>query len=218
MPPKAYSAVGDEWGLLGLPPCIVDAQSADPRRVLISGFDLNVLGLPLNHSEELHPTFSSPWTEMAPKVQVELRLPQSYSVSPPPLKFSMFQKFQLETLFYVFYSMPRDVLQLAAAQELYNRDWRFHKELKMWLTRVTAQTATAPVPEVTKYMAPGATTQTGERGSYYFWDPEKWAKERRDGFLLLYEHLEEKTAGPTQPAPPAGPPSAPTQGGLANGP
>jgi CCR4-NOT transcription complex subunit 2 len=39
----------------------------------------------------------------------------------------------METLFYLFYSMPKDLLQACAAQELYRRDWRYHGELRLWL-------------------------------------------------------------------------------------
>ena len=42
-------------------------------------------------------------------------------------------KFLMETLFYVFYSMPKDLLQACAAQELYRRDWRYHSELRLWM-------------------------------------------------------------------------------------
>eukprot|EP01060_Flectonema_neradi_P004169 TRINITY_DN12734_c0_g2_i2.p1 TRINITY_DN12734_c0_g2~~TRINITY_DN12734_c0_g2_i2.p1 ORF type:complete len:127 (+),score=27.20 TRINITY_DN12734_c0_g2_i2:409-789(+) len=91
----------------------------------------------------------------------------------------MFQRFHLETLFYIFYSMPRDVLQLAAAQELYNREWRFHKTHKLWFMR-EAQ--------------PSVKQATYERGNYYVFEPQKWKKERRDDFVLVYDQLEEKTA------------------------
>ena len=37
------------------------------------------------------------------------------------------EKLRVETLFYIFYSMPRDAMQAAAAVELYNRKWRYHK-------------------------------------------------------------------------------------------
>ena len=53
----------------------------------------------------------------------------------PPLKTGHLSKFQLETLFYVFYAMPKDVLQAYAAQELYARDWRYHGELRRWFQR-----------------------------------------------------------------------------------
>jgi CCR4-NOT transcription complex subunit 2 len=60
-------------------------------------------------------------------------------MQPPALKTSHFGKFQLETLFYIFYNMPRDTLQAYAATELYNREWRYHKDLKLWFTRSSSQ-------------------------------------------------------------------------------
>jgi len=44
-----------------------------------------------------------------------------------PLHLGVFQKFQQETLFYIFYSMPGDEAQLYAADELVARGWGFHK-------------------------------------------------------------------------------------------
>ena len=51
------------------------------------------------------------------------QLPGCYALQPPPLRLKNFQSFQLETLFYIFYSMPRDVLQVAAATELNHREY-----------------------------------------------------------------------------------------------
>lgn len=48
------------------------------------------------------------------------------------MNYDQIKKFQLETLFYIFYGMPRDVLQGCAAEELYRRNWRFHKDSKLW--------------------------------------------------------------------------------------
>jgi len=31
--------------------------------------------------------------------------------------------------------MPKDVLQAYSAQELYNRDWQYHQDLKLWFKR-----------------------------------------------------------------------------------
>ncbi len=56
-------------------------------------------------------------------------------MQPPALKTGHLSKFQLETLFYIFYAMPRDLLQAFAAQELYTREWRYHMELKLWFKR-----------------------------------------------------------------------------------
>lgn len=58
-----------------------------------------------------------------------------YYMQPPALKTGHLSKFQLETLFYIFYALPRDVLQAYAAQELYSREWRYHSELKLWFKR-----------------------------------------------------------------------------------
>jgi len=49
------------------------------------------------------------------------------------LKLTHFSKFQLETLLYIFYAMPKDALQAYASEELYRREWRYHKEMKLWI-------------------------------------------------------------------------------------
>ncbi len=56
-------------------------------------------------------------------------------MQPPALKTGHFSKFQLETLFYIFYALPKDMLQAYSAQELYSREWRYHAELKRWFKR-----------------------------------------------------------------------------------
>ena len=61
----------------------------------------------------------------------------------------------------------------------WNRNWRWHKELRHWLTK---ETGTSPSQKV-----PG-----GEAGTYTFWDPESWAKERKE-LTVLYTDLEEKS-------------------------
>jgi CCR4-NOT transcription complex subunit 2 len=53
----------------------------------------------------------------------------------PALKTGHLSKFQVETLFYIFYALPKDVLQAYAAQELYSREWRYHGDLKLWFKR-----------------------------------------------------------------------------------
>jgi CCR4-NOT transcription complex subunit 2 len=60
-----------------------------------------------------------------------------YYMQPPALKTGHLSKFQLETLFHIFYALPKDVLQAYSAQELYTREWRYHAELKRWFKRAT---------------------------------------------------------------------------------
>jgi CCR4-NOT transcription complex subunit 2 len=199
---RGYSIVNDTFGMLGLHNTL-QASDSDPGMILMTrGFDLHTLGLPLAQQEPFHPTFSSPWSDAQVKVQPDYKLPQCYFVNPPHLKFAMFQKFNLHTLFYVFYSMPRDVLQLAAAQELHNREWWFHKGEKLWMSRV-------PDSEHMK-------TKELEKGSYNFFNPTKWAVERRDEYVLHYIHMEDRSeSGPPRTASqnvPAVPPPQPMPG------
>mmetsp|Transcript_18667 Transcript_18667/g.61059 ORF Transcript_18667/g.61059 Transcript_18667/m.61059 type:complete len:101 (+) Transcript_18667:1516-1818(+) len=76
---------------------------------LALGSDLTTLGLNLNSSECLYSTFASPWAEAPTTREPQFSLPMCYYMQPPPLKTSHLSKFQLETLFYIFYAMPRDV-------------------------------------------------------------------------------------------------------------
>lgn len=41
-------------------------------------------------------------------------------------------KLSLETLFYVFYNVPRDNIQSLASIELYKRLWKYHESNKLW--------------------------------------------------------------------------------------
>ena len=75
---------------------------------------------------------------------------------------------QLETLFYIFYGMPRDLLALYAAQELYVREWQYHKELKLWFTRATQ--ADGMVGQ-----APG--------GQYIYFDVNAWERRLFTGIV-----------------------------------
>ena len=75
-----------------------------------------------------------------------------------PLKLNRYKD---DVLFYMFYTDVGDVLQLAAAAELYNRDWRYHKEDRVWITRAPG-------------MPPSEKTQVYERGTYYFFDVISW--------------------------------------------
>merc|ERR1719334_410797 len=97
----------------------------DPHLTALAlGSDLtNLGGLDLNSNEVLYPTFTSPWSDRDGSAAYTRRrhhrerhfeLPKCYYVQPPALKTSHLAKFTLETLFYIFYNMPRDTLQEVA--------------------------------------------------------------------------------------------------------
>lgn len=178
---SAAPSTADRFGLLGLLSVI---RMTDPDlNVLALGTDLTTLGLNLNSPEALYPSFASPWTDgtsLTRRYEPEYYLPLCYymqaPMQPPQLKLPLFSD---DTLFYIFYSMPKDVLQLAAAYELYNRDWRYHKELQRWFTRVQGTEPTLKTP-------------TYERGSYIYYEFTTGDKMRKDNFTLVYDMLEER--------------------------
>jgi len=138
----ASKILGGEYGLLGLL-SVIRLSDAD-RSSLAFGSDLTLLGLNLNSPEPLYKTFAGPFVDSdhiprKQNLEPAYHIPSCYYVpSTPALKTGHLAKFQLETLFYVFYSFTRDVLQAHAAQELYNRDWKYHGELRLWFKYTTA--------------------------------------------------------------------------------
>ena len=128
----------EKYGLLGLLPVVRMGDS--DLNTLALGSDLTTLGLNLNSSKSLYSTFASPWAETPSSSEPQFTLPTCYFMAtPPPLKHAHLQKFQLETLFHIFYAMPKDLHQAHAAAELYAREWRYHSELKLWFRRATQQ-------------------------------------------------------------------------------
>ncbi|XP_039791637.1 probable NOT transcription complex subunit VIP2 isoform X5 [Panicum virgatum] len=173
----------DPYGLLGLLGVIRmnDAELAS----LALGIDLTTLGLNLNSPDNLYKTFGSPWSNEPAKGDPDFHIPSCYfSEQTPALQTILFQKLHLATLFYIFYSMPKDEAQLYAAHELYSRGWFFHKESRLWFTKI---------PNV----EPLVKTHIYERGSYGFFDPQIWETVRKDNFVLHYELVEKRPALPS---------------------
>ncbi|KAH9624393.1 hypothetical protein KSS87_017948 [Heliosperma pusillum] len=170
----------DPFGLLGLLSVI---RMSDPDLTSLAlGIDLTTLGLNLNSSENLYKTFSSPWSDEPAKGEPDFNIPECYfGKQPPVLNQGYFAKFPLQTLFFIFYSMPKDEAQLYAANELYNRSWFFHKDLRLWLMRV-------PNMELP------LKTNTHERGSYLAFDPNSWDTSLKENFVIHYELVEKRPA------------------------
>ncbi len=122
----------DTYGLKGLLGVI--RMTDRDVNTLALGTDLTTLGLNLNSNDPLSAAFACPWAPAPVSKEPHFTLPQCYCMTPPALKTGHLSKFVLETMFYIFYAMPRDILQAYAAQELYNRGWRYHKTLRVWFT------------------------------------------------------------------------------------
>ncbi|BGP49988.1 transcriptional regulator [Rhodotorula kratochvilovae] len=171
----------DRYGLLGLLHII---KTSDPDTSMLAlGTDLTNLGLDLGSTENLYSTFITPWTDSKAaqvlNIEPEFHLPSCYNVQPPPANTKI-GNFSDETLFFIFYSQPRDAMQEMAAHELYKHNWRYHKELRLWLTK---EAGTEPVQK----------TATFERGSYIFFDPVLWERVRKE-YVLFFDQLETRRA------------------------
>lgn len=145
------------------------------------GQDLNLLGLNLSQGSKVLPTLSSPWSETSrSEVEPSYTIPktiQTQNIIPPPEpQDNKFQSFSDETLFYIFYMKPKDTLQEYAARELVARNWRYHKEIQVWLTKDSNVEPVLISPDV-------------EKGVYVFFDPHNWEKIKKE-FVLHYSSVQ----------------------------
>ncbi|QMW30000.1 hypothetical protein G4B84_005335 [Aspergillus flavus NRRL3357] len=179
-PPLGEMSELDKFGLAGLLR-MIHSDSPDVAALAV-GQDLMTLGLDLNQPEPLHTSFASPFVASMTGVPLEqdFALPSCYNVANIQPLQSRIASFSDETLFYIFYSMPRDIMQEVVAEELMGRKWRYHKIERCWLTR--DETYPGPV-DVERGVS--------ERGIYLIWDPATWKKIRRE-FILRYEDLDNR--------------------------
>ncbi|KAF2180539.1 hypothetical protein K469DRAFT_592262 [Zopfia rhizophila CBS 207.26] len=171
----------ERYGLPGLL-SMIPLESPDYSSLAV-GQDLTVLGLDLSRPDNspLHPTFGSPFVEsnVKPVIPPDFTLPAAYTVTNVPPLHTKMNSFSAETLLAIFYQYPRDIMQEIAANELYNRDWRWHIKLQQWMMKD---------PDLPQ---PIRISQKEERGWYLFFDVTNWRRERRE-FDLNYDHLDQR--------------------------
>lgn len=174
------SMVNDQFGIVGLL-TFIRAAETDPNLVSLAlGQDLTALGLNLNSPDNLYPTFGGPWAEQPCRPQdIDFHVPPEYLVNSAirdKLAGVKFARYKDDLLFFMFYNNCGDVFQVLAAVELYNREWRYHTEEKVWITQVPGMVLLEK-------------TSTYERGTYYFFDVHNWRKVAKE-FHLDYSKLE----------------------------
>lgn len=158
----------DRYGLNGL---LAQLRGPPDQVTMMLGTDLNTLGLDLNRPEPLWSDWAGPFSSPhSNPIIPEYRLPAAYSVHNVPPLHTRISSFSDETLFMIFYGQPRDVIQEAAAQELYARDWRWHKKMQQWMMKAKEYGDPVPLPSAKE-----------ERGWYYFFDVNNWRRERVSG-------------------------------------
>ncbi|XP_033150042.1 regulator of gene activity isoform X2 [Drosophila busckii] len=161
------SMVNNQFGMVGLL-TFIRAADSDPNLVALSlGTDLTALGLNLNSQESLHPTFAGPFVDQPCRAQdVEFNVPPEYLINfaiRDKLTAPVLKKLQEDLLFFLFYTNIGDRMQLMAAAELHSREWRYHVEEKIWITRI---------PGINQYEKNG----TKERGTFYYFDAQSWKR------------------------------------------
>ena len=106
--------------------------------------------------------------------------PPSFPKAPSPLieNAAMFDKFDVDTLFFVFYFQQGTYQQHLAAKQLKKRSWRYHKKYNTWFQRHE---------EVTK------STDEYEQGTYVYFDFESgWCQRIKKDFTFEYIYLEDE--------------------------
>ncbi|KAI8988957.1 Not1 N-terminal domain, CCR4-Not complex component-domain-containing protein [Pilobolus umbonatus] len=89
----------------------------------------------------------------------------------------LFDKFDMDTLFYIFYYQQGTYQQYLAAKELKKQSWRFHKKYLTWFQR---------------HEEPKIITEEYEEGTYIYFDYENaWCQRKKAGFRFEYRYLEE---------------------------
>lgn len=90
---------------------------------------------------------------------------------------AIFEKMDVDCLFFIFYYQQGTVQQYLAAKELKKQAWRFHKKYSTWFQR---------------HDQPKITTNEYELGTYVYFDYESdWCQRIKSGFRFEYEFLED---------------------------
>ncbi|KAJ8902969.1 hypothetical protein NDN08_006286 [Rhodosorus marinus] len=112
-------------------------------------------------------------------------VPTSYPVLPSQVfeNVAIFQQFDVDTLFFIFYYQQGTYQQYLAARELKKKAWRFHKKYLTWFQR---------------HEEPKVTTDDYEQGTYLYFDyalkdyETGWCQRIKTDFTFEYQYLEDE--------------------------
>lgn len=146
---------------------MIQQAEKNPDSSMLLNFDLTTLGLSMESPNDLYPSFVSPFSDNQARAhEIDYQVPSEYQMDLQirdklsPVNFSTLNE---DTLFFLFYLFGNDYVQLSAATELFKRDWRYHKEERLWLTRI-------------KNIMPNVKYDTYESGVYCVFDVQLWRK------------------------------------------
>lgn len=91
---------------------------------------------------------------------------------------AMFEKYDLDTLFFIFYYQQGSYQQHLAAKELKKLSWRYHTKYLTWFQR---------------HEEPRMTATDFERGAYVYFDHDSgWCQRIKSDFTFEYQFLEDE--------------------------
>ena len=100
-----------------------------------------------------------------------------YYPATPHINFenpALFEKFDTDTLFYIFYYQQGTYQQYLAAKELKKQSWRYHKKYLTWFQR---------------HEEPKEITNDYEQGTYVYFDYETgWCQRKKSEFRFDYRY------------------------------
>ncbi|KAI1824200.1 hypothetical protein F4861DRAFT_507132 [Xylaria intraflava] len=172
--PLAGMAEIDKWGIKGLRTLM---NNYPDYGACVGGMDPTSFGFDLASPGMISTQIWSPFNDNPPRPAIpDFRLPDCYKVNNVQPLRNKISSFNEETLMWIFYSCPGDYQQQLAAEQLFQRQWRWHKKLKLWLTK-------------DEIMHPRILSAQHEEGYYIVWSTDEWRKERRQ-LTLHYADLE----------------------------
>ncbi|KAI5868560.1 hypothetical protein GGS23DRAFT_36837 [Durotheca rogersii] len=161
--PLAGMAPIDRWGIKGLRTLM---NNYPDYNAAVMGVDPSSFGIDFSAPGLISTQIFSYFSDVPPRPAIpEYRLPECYNVNNVQPLENKISNFNEETLMWIFYSCPGDIKQHLAAHELYSRAWRWHKKLKIWLTK-------------DEIMHPRILSTQHEEGYYIIWNTAEWRKER----------------------------------------
>ncbi|KAI2798641.1 CCR4-NOT transcription complex subunit 2 [Blomia tropicalis] len=168
----------DQFGMAGLVSLLQSTESSTNLFSLAIGYDITTINLNLNSKDRIYHNYPGPWNDKQLKpFEIDYPVPPEYLVHHnvrdkiADIKTNLYSE---DLLFFLFYFFAGEQMQMLATNELYSRDWRFHKDEGIWLRRQGS-----PLEKNNNY----------ERGTYIYFDPHNWAKMQKD-MTVEYDRLE----------------------------
>lgn len=119
--------------------------------------------------------------------------PPYYPQLPPPIFESpaTFEKFDTDTLFFIFYYQQGTYQQYLAAKELKKQSWRYHKKYLTWF-QVSYFHTILQLMYIQRHEEPKEITNDYEQGTYVYFDYETgWCQRKKTEFTFEYRYLED---------------------------